>query len=100
MSATTATLSHVYPIGSRVNERGRLEIGGCDAVELAHEFGSPAYVVSEHDMRARARAFRRQHSRARMRNFAPMRGASRLARRPVRLCAASSSGLHRRGSPL
>jgi diaminopimelate decarboxylase len=57
MSATTATLSHVYPIGSRVNERGRLEIGGCDAVELAHEFGSPAYVVSEDDMRARARAF-------------------------------------------
>ena len=50
-------LSHVYPIGSRVNERGRLEIGGCDAVELVREFGSPAYVVAEDDMRARARAF-------------------------------------------
>ncbi|HTP18418.1 MAG TPA: diaminopimelate decarboxylase [Solirubrobacteraceae bacterium] len=57
MTATTATLSHVYPIGSRVNERGRLEIGGCDAVELAREFGSPVYVVAEDDMRARARAF-------------------------------------------
>ena len=57
MSATAATLSHVYPIGSRVNERGRLEVGGCDAVELAREFGSPAYVVAEDDMRARARAF-------------------------------------------
>jgi diaminopimelate decarboxylase len=57
MSATAATLSHVYPIGSRVNERGRLEIGGCDTVELAREFGSPVYVVSEDDMRARARAF-------------------------------------------
>jgi diaminopimelate decarboxylase len=57
MSATAATLSHVYPIGSRVNEHGRLEIGGCDAVELAREFGSPAYVVAEDDMRARARAF-------------------------------------------
>ncbi len=57
MSATAATVSHVYPIGSRVNEHGRLEIGGCDAVELAREFGSPAYVVAEDDMRARARAF-------------------------------------------
>jgi len=56
MSAT-ATLSHVYPIGSRVNERGRLEIGGCDAVELAREFGTPVYVVAEDDIRARARSF-------------------------------------------
>ncbi len=57
MSATTATLSHVYPLGSRVNDRGRLEIGGCDAVELAREFGTPAYVVAEDDLRARARSF-------------------------------------------
>jgi diaminopimelate decarboxylase len=49
--------SHVYPIGTRVNERGRLEIGGCDAVELAREFGTPAYVVAEDDLRDRARAF-------------------------------------------
>jgi diaminopimelate decarboxylase len=55
--ATTQALSHVYPIGSRINERGRLEIGGCDAVELAREFGTPAYVVAEDDLRARARAF-------------------------------------------
>jgi diaminopimelate decarboxylase len=57
MSATATTLSHVYPIGSRVNERGRLEIGGCDAVELVRELGSPAYVVAEDDLRARARTF-------------------------------------------
>src|SRR6478735_1789120 len=48
--------SPVYPAGSRVNERGRLEIAGCDVVELAAEFGTPAYVYSEDDMRARARA--------------------------------------------
>jgi diaminopimelate decarboxylase len=57
MNAATSTLSHVYPIGSRVNERGRLEIGGCDAVELAREFGTPAYIVAENDLRARARSF-------------------------------------------
>ncbi len=48
--------SPAYPLGSRVNERGRLEIGGCDVVELAAEFGTPAYVYSEDDLRARAQA--------------------------------------------
>jgi diaminopimelate decarboxylase len=50
--------SPVYPLGSRVNQRGHLEIGGCDVVELAAEFGTPAYVYAEADMRARARAYR------------------------------------------
>ena len=57
MTLTGTALSHVYPLGSRVNERGRLEIGGCDAVELAHELGTPLYVVAEDDLRARARVF-------------------------------------------
>jgi diaminopimelate decarboxylase len=57
MTVTTSSLSRVYPLGSRVNERGRLELGGCDAVELAREFGTPAYVVAEDDLRARAREF-------------------------------------------
>ena len=55
--AQLQTLSHVYPIGSRINERGHLEIGGCDVIELAERFGTPAYVVAEDDLRARARAF-------------------------------------------
>jgi diaminopimelate decarboxylase len=50
-------VSHVYPLGSRLNEAGRLEVGGCDVVELAREFGTPAYVYAEDDMRSRARAF-------------------------------------------
>ena len=49
--------SAVYPIGSRVNERGHLEVGGCDALELAAEFGTPAYVYAEADVRSRARAY-------------------------------------------
>ncbi|MEA2427556.1 MAG: diaminopimelate decarboxylase [Thermoleophilaceae bacterium] len=52
-----AGVSHVYPHGSRLNERGRLEIGGCDVIELAEEFGTPAYVYAEDDIRARAREF-------------------------------------------
>jgi diaminopimelate decarboxylase len=54
---SAVALSHVYPLGSRLNERGRLEVGGCDVVELAAEFGTPAYVYAEDDMRARARSF-------------------------------------------
>src|SRR4051794_7481710 len=50
-------VSHVYPIGSRVGETGRLEVGGCDVVELAREYGTPAYVYSEDDIRTRARAY-------------------------------------------
>jgi diaminopimelate decarboxylase len=64
MSASEATRhanpvegSAVYPIGSRVNDRGHLEIGGCDVVELAREFGTPAYLYAEDDLRARARAY-------------------------------------------
>ena len=54
---TGTSLSSVFPAGSRLNERGRLEVGGCDAIELAREHGTPAYVVAEDDLRARARAF-------------------------------------------
>ena len=36
---------------------GRLAIGGCDVLELAREYGTPAYVVAEDDLRSRAREF-------------------------------------------
>ncbi len=55
--ATETMLSDVFPLGSRLNEAGRLEVGGCDTIELAREFGTPAYVVAEDDLRTRARAF-------------------------------------------
>jgi diaminopimelate decarboxylase len=68
MTATASQLSHVFPLGSRVNGLGRLEIGGCDALELAREFGTPAYVVAEDDLRLRARAFV-EELRARHRDY-------------------------------
>ncbi len=49
--------STVYPLGSRVNAAGHLEVGGCDIVEVAREFGTPAYVYSPDDIRARARSY-------------------------------------------
>src|SRR6185312_8715280 len=57
LTQDATALSHVFPIGSRLNEAGRLEVGGCDVVELAREFGTPAYVYAEDDIRSRARAY-------------------------------------------
>jgi diaminopimelate decarboxylase len=54
---TVATQNHL-PRGSRVNSAGHLEVGGCDTVELAREFGTPAYVYAEDDIRSRARDYR------------------------------------------
>jgi len=42
---------------SRINERGHLEIGGCDTVDLARRFGTPLYVMDEALIRTRAREF-------------------------------------------
>jgi diaminopimelate decarboxylase len=53
MAAATLT---VYPGAASVHD-GRLSVGGCDVVELAREYGTPAYVVAEDDLRARAREF-------------------------------------------
>jgi diaminopimelate decarboxylase len=63
MVADPVAGSAVFPIGSRVNERGRLEIGGCDVVELVAEVGTPAYLFAEDDMRARASAYREAFGR-------------------------------------
>jgi diaminopimelate decarboxylase len=45
-----------YPIDSAVNDDGHLTIGGCDVVDLARQFGTPAYIYAENDLRSRARA--------------------------------------------
>jgi diaminopimelate decarboxylase len=42
----------------RVNARGHLEIGGCDAVELAHQFGTPLYVMDEQAIRENCRRYK------------------------------------------
>jgi diaminopimelate decarboxylase len=49
--------SPVYPAGSRVNELGHLEVAGCDVVELAERFGTPAYIYAEDDIRRRAEEY-------------------------------------------
>ncbi|SDR87027.1 diaminopimelate decarboxylase [Paenibacillaceae bacterium GAS479] len=42
---------------SKINEQGRLEIGGCDTKDLAEQFGTPLYIVDEALVRQRAREY-------------------------------------------
>jgi diaminopimelate decarboxylase len=51
-------LADFYPVGTGIDERGRIEVGGCDLADVAEQFGTPAYVYAEDDLRARAEAFR------------------------------------------
>jgi diaminopimelate decarboxylase len=41
----------------KINERGHLSIGGCDAVELTREFGTPLYVMDEEQIRRICRSY-------------------------------------------
>jgi len=34
----------LFPMNSEINKEGHLVVGGCDAVELAKEYGTPLYV--------------------------------------------------------
>lgn len=43
---------------SQVNNKGHLEIGGVDTIELAHQYGTPLYVYDVALIRERARGFR------------------------------------------
>jgi diaminopimelate decarboxylase len=50
-------LKPLLPLTAAVNAEGHLEVGGCDLVRLAREYGTPLYVFDEADLRARAREF-------------------------------------------
>src|SRR5437763_3090741 len=56
-STLPGSRAQVFPIGTRLNDAGRIEVGGCDLIELAREFGTPSYVYAEEDIRTRARAY-------------------------------------------
>jgi len=42
----------------RINDNNHLEIGGCDTIDLAAEFGTPLYVMDEACIRQRCREYR------------------------------------------
>ena len=55
--ATQIARPDILPLTASVNEAGHLSLGGCDAVELAREFGTPLYVFDEETLRGQCREF-------------------------------------------
>jgi diaminopimelate decarboxylase len=49
---------NLTPITTRLDERGRLEVGGCRLSDLAHRYGTPLYVLDEATLRQACRAYR------------------------------------------
>ena len=50
-------LTHVFPDTTDTNAAGHLTIGGCDAVDLVEQYGTPLYVLDEATLRSRCRQF-------------------------------------------
>lgn len=55
--STGLRLQSILPVTAGVNAAGHLTLGGCDAVELAREYGTPLYVFDEATLRGQCRAF-------------------------------------------
>jgi diaminopimelate decarboxylase len=56
-TALTPDLLGLFPPGSTTDEDGTLIVGGCRLDEVAADFGTPAIVVAEDSLRARARDY-------------------------------------------
>ena len=48
-----AVSGSLLPLTARVGASGHLEVGGCDVVDLAEHFGTPAFLFDEQHLRAR-----------------------------------------------
>ena len=40
-------VSKLLPVSAKIGRGGRLNIGGCDLIELAGQFGTPLYIIDE-----------------------------------------------------
>jgi len=49
----------IYPHTTLHNAAGHLEIGGCDVVDLAREYGTPLFIYDEQTLRDQCRAYRK-----------------------------------------
>lgn len=56
-------LRALFPLTADVNAQGHLNIGGCDAVQLAAEFGTPLYVFDEATLRHQCADFKEAFER-------------------------------------
>ncbi len=55
---STSPNQSLFPLSAQVNQRGCLEIGGCDVTDLLQKFGSPLYILDEVSLRQACRQYR------------------------------------------
>ena len=48
----------IRPITRNINEKGNIEIGGCDLVELANTYGTPLYIYDEATIRSITKSYK------------------------------------------
>ncbi len=53
----------IKPLSTRVNEKGNLEISGCDLVDLANKYSTPLYVIDEVSLRQMAQDYKNAFSK-------------------------------------
>ena len=51
---------NVFPDTTEINSQGQIEIGGCNLMDLADEYGTSLYVLDEATLRNRCRSFVRE----------------------------------------
>ena len=59
MPNTPVTVNqNIRPLNTKINEKGNLEISGCDTVDLVEKYGTPLYVMDEVTLRTIAREYK------------------------------------------
>lgn len=48
----------IRPITTKINEKGNIEIGGCDLTELAAKYGTPLYVFDEETIKSMTSSYK------------------------------------------
>ena len=77
----------------RINDRGHLEIGGCDTLDLVRAFGTPLYVLDEWALRQACRAYRSAFESRYPRNRIHYAGKALLCKAVARIVAEEGLGL-------
>jgi diaminopimelate decarboxylase len=86
-SPTATDLLDLFPPGATRAEDGTIVVGGCRLDEIAERYGTPAYVVDEGSLRARARELREELARVWPRSRVAFASKSFPAKAMYRLAA-------------
>ena len=62
MNSNNFVNQNIKPLNTKINNKGNLEISGCDLVELAKEFSTPLYVIDKNTLLTMATDYKKAFS--------------------------------------